>query len=44
MLAFVDRVRERGGCADVEETIDLPVLRAMWLVARAAERAAGGRS
>jgi len=39
MAEFCARVRERGGRAEVEEDEDLPVLRAMCVVARAAARA-----
>ncbi len=34
MRRFTDTVRERGGVAIVEETIDLPRLRAQWRALR----------
>jgi hypothetical protein len=37
MRAFCDTVRARGGIAEVEENIDLPTLRAVWVIARAGE-------
>jgi hypothetical protein len=43
MLEWCDRVRERGGRAEIEEDEDLPCLRAEWILARAAERARHGR-
>jgi hypothetical protein len=41
MRAWCDRVRERGGRAEVEEDLDLPRLRTLYLIARAVAR--GGR-
>lgn len=43
MRAFIERVRERGDRAVVEEDEDLPVLRAMARAALAAERARATR-
>jgi len=40
---FCDRVRERGGVAVVEEFEDLPALRILYLIERAAVRARGSR-
>jgi hypothetical protein len=43
MREFADRVRERGGRAEVEEDEDLPLLRLWWRLARAEERASAKR-
>lgn len=43
MAEFCDRVRERGDRAVVEEDEDLPTLRALWRIARSAERARADR-
>jgi hypothetical protein len=38
MRLFVDRVRERGGVAEVEEDEDLVALRVRWITLRALAR------
>lgn len=39
IAAFCARVRERGGRAVIEETIDLPMLRAAYVIERSIARA-----
>jgi hypothetical protein len=43
MRAFCERVRARGSRAVTEEDEDLVMLRAAWIVARAAEQRRGRR-
>lgn len=43
MRAFADTVRARGGRAVVEEDEDIPVLRALYVMAVAAEAAVATR-